>query len=168
MDRKCNCSLPYKVNRRCVYEGKCRSRCIIYEVECSMCDTIYIGNTKQTFKKIMYGHFSNLQRILKNGKKSDSFPAHFAQHFSTTKSRTDLRKYTTFKGIKQLNLIGALETLTKTNCNLCMQECVTILKKLCDKCVTVMNKNSEIYGASRHKTTFYRFCLSTDGPVFNR
>ena len=23
MDRECNCSLPSKVNRKCVYEGKC-------------------------------------------------------------------------------------------------------------------------------------------------
>ena len=30
MDRKCNCSLPSKVNGKCVYKGKCRSRCIIY------------------------------------------------------------------------------------------------------------------------------------------
>ena len=60
IDRKCNCSLPSKVNGKCVYKGKCRSRCIIYEVKCCMCDTIYIGNTQQTFKKIMDGHFSDL------------------------------------------------------------------------------------------------------------
>ena len=69
MDKKCNCSLPYKFNVKCVYEGKCRSRCIIYELKCSMCDAIYIGNTQQTFKKIMDGHFSDLQSLLKNGKK---------------------------------------------------------------------------------------------------
>ena len=56
MDRECNCSLPYKVNVKCVYEGKCRSRCIINEVKCCMRDAIYIGNTQQTFKKRMDGH----------------------------------------------------------------------------------------------------------------
>ena len=45
MDRECNFSLPYKVNGKCVYEGKCRSKCIIYEVKFSMCDAIYRGNT---------------------------------------------------------------------------------------------------------------------------
>ena len=45
MDRECNCSLPSKVNIKCVYEGKCRSKCIIYQVECRKCDAIYIGNT---------------------------------------------------------------------------------------------------------------------------
>ena len=30
-----------------------------------------------------------------------------------------------------------------------------------------MNKNLEIYGAYRHKTSFCWFCLNTDDPVFN-
>ena len=80
MDRECNCSLPSKVNGKCVYEGKCRSICIIYEVKYCMCDAIYIGNTNQTLKKRMDDNFSDLQRLLKNGQKSDSFAAHFVQH----------------------------------------------------------------------------------------
>ena len=67
-----------------------------------MCDAIYIGNTQQNFKKIMDGHVSDLQRLLKNGQKSDSFAAHFVQHFNNTKSRTDLHKYMTSKVINQL------------------------------------------------------------------
>ena len=82
MDRECNCSLPSKVNGKCVYKGKCCSKCIIYQEECRKCDAIYIGNTQQTFKKRMYGHFSDLQRLLKNGQKSDSFAAHFVQHYN--------------------------------------------------------------------------------------
>ena len=132
-----------------------------------MCDAIYIGNTQQTFKKRMDGHFSNLIRLLKNGHKSDSFAAHFEQHFNTTTSRTDLRKYMPFKVVKQLSPIGEMKTFTKPNCNLCMEERLTILKKLRDKRVTIMNKNSEIYGACRHKTCFHIFCLSTDDPVLN-
>ena len=85
-----------------------------------MCDAIYIGNTQQTLKK-MDGHFSDLQRLLKNGKKSDSFAAYFVQHFNTTTSCTDLRKYMMFKVVKQLNPIGPMKTFTKPNCNLCMQ-----------------------------------------------
>ena len=103
----------------------------------------------------MDGHFSNLQRVLKNGQKSDSFAAHFVQHFNNTTSHTYLRKFRTFKVLKQLNPIGAMKTFTKPNCNLCIQEGLTILKKLRDKRVTVMNKNSEIYGACWHKTIFH-------------
>ena len=132
-----------------------------------MCDAIYIGITQKTFKKRMNGHFSNLLRLLKNGQKSYSFAAHFEQHLNTTTSRTDLCKYMMFKVVKQLNPIGAMKTFTKPNCNICMEERLTILKKLCDKRVTIMNKNSEIYGAFRHKTCFHRIFLSTDNPVLN-
>ena len=95
----------------------------------------------------MDGHFSDILRLLKNGQKSDSFSAHFEQHFNSTTSRTYLRKYTTFKVLKQINPIGAMKTFTKPNCNLCMEEHLTIFKRLGDKRVTIINKNSEIYGA---------------------
>ena len=127
MDRECNCFLPSKVKGKCVYKGKCRSRCIIYEVNYCMCDPIYIGNTQHTFKKRMDGRFSGLQRLLINGQKSDSFAAHFVQHFNNTTSSTDSRECMLFKVLKQLNLIGTMKTFTKPNCNLCMQERLTIL-----------------------------------------
>ena len=92
-------------------------------------------------------HFSDLQRLLKNGQKSDSFSAQFVQHFNTTTSHTDIRKYMTFKVVKQLNLIGAMKIFTKPNRNICMQERLTILKNLHDKRVTVMNNNHHTYGA---------------------
>ena len=141
IDRECNCSLPSKVNGKCVYEGKCRNKCLIYEVKCSMCDAIYKGNTQQTFKKITDGRFSDLLRLLKNGQKPDPLAAHFDQHFNATTSHTDLRKYMAFKVVKQINLIGAMKTFTKPSYNLCMKKRLTILKKVHDKCVTFMNKN---------------------------
>ena len=87
-----------------------------------MCDAIFIDNTQQTFKKIMDGHLSDLQRLLKNRQKSDSFSAHFSQHFNNTTTHTDLRKCMTFKAIKQLNPIGAMKTFAKPNYNLCIQD----------------------------------------------
>ena len=140
----CNCFLPSKVNVKCVYEGKCHSKCIIYEVKFSMCDAIYIGNTQQTLKKRMHGHFSDLLRLLKKIQRSESFAAHFGHHFNATTSRTDLPKYLTFKKVKRLNPIGAMKTFTKPNFNLCMEECWTILKNLRDKRVTIM-KNIQRY-----------------------
>ena len=65
-----------------------------------MCDDMYIDNNQQTIKKRMDGNFSDLQRLLKNGKKLDTFAAHFVQNFNNTMSRTDLRKCVTFKVIK--------------------------------------------------------------------
>ena len=72
-------------------------KCNIYQVECRKCDAIYIGNTQKTFKKRMDGHFSELLCLLKNRQKSDSFSAHFVQHFNTTTSHTELPKFMTFK-----------------------------------------------------------------------
>ena len=46
-----------------------------------------------------------------------------------------------------------------------MEKCLKILKKLRDKRVIIMNKNSYIYGACRYKTTFRPFFLSTYDPV---
>ena len=66
----------------------------------------------------MDDHFSAVRCLLKKRQKSDSFSAHFEQHFNPTSSRTDLRKYTKLKLVKQINLIGAMETFTKPNCNL--------------------------------------------------
>ena len=102
----------------------------------------------------MDGHLFDILRILKNGQKPDSFAAHFKEHFNTTTSRTDIRKYMTFKVVKQINPIGAMKIFTKPSCNLCMEKRLTILKKLRDKSITVMNKNPDIYGACKHKTTF--------------
>ena len=90
----------------------------------------------------MDSHLSDLQRLLKNGQKSDSFAAHFKHHFNTTKSLTYLCKYITFKLVKELNLIGKMKTFTNINCNLYMEEHLTILKNIHDKRVTVMNNNS--------------------------
>ena len=92
-----------------------------------MCDAIYIGSTQQTFRKRIDNHFSDLLLLLKNGKKSDSSAAQSEQHFNATTSHTDLRKYMTFKVVKHLNPIGALKTFTKPNCNLYMEERLTIL-----------------------------------------
>ena len=112
MDRECNFYLPSTFNGKCVYEGKFRSKCITYKVKCSTCDAIYIGNTQQTFKKIMDGHLYDLLRLLKNVKQSDSFAAHFGQQFNSTTSRTDLRKYMTFKVVKQINTNGEIKLQT--------------------------------------------------------
>ena len=70
----------------------------------------------------------------------------------------------TFKVVIQINPIDAMKIFTKPNCNLCMEEHLTILKKLREKCAAVMNNNLEIYGACQ-KTTFHQFYKITDDPV---
>ena len=120
MDRECNWSLPSYVNGKCVHEGKLQKNVLVYEVRCSMRETLYIGKTQHTFKKIIEGHFSKMLSLPKNRQKWDSFADHFEQHFKSTTSRTDLCKCMTFKLVKQFNPIGARKTFMKPDFNLCM------------------------------------------------
>ena len=48
-----------------------------------------------------------------------------------------------------------------------MEERLTILNNICDKHVTVMNKNSEVYGAFRKKLLSIDFAYAMMTP-FNR
>ena len=63
----------------------------------------------------------------------------------------------TFKVVNKLNLIETIKYFTKPNCNLCMEERLTILKKLRDKQTTLMNINSEIYGSDDTKQLYINF-----------
>ena len=97
MDRECNCSLPSKVNEKCVYEGKFRNTFLIYEVKFLMCDAVYKCNTQKTLKKRMGGHFYDILRLLKTRQKPDSFSSHFEKQFNATTSHTYLLIYLAFK-----------------------------------------------------------------------
>ena len=78
-----------------------------------MSANIYIGNTQKTFKRGMDGHFYDLLCPFRIKLKSNSVVAHSKQHFNSTTSCIDLRKYITFKVIKPPNLIGAKDIFTK-------------------------------------------------------
>ena len=93
-----------------------------------MCEAIYVGNTQQPQNNIIDGHFSVLLHILKNRQKPVSFLAYFEQHFNATTLHTDLGKHMTFKVVNQLKPIVAIKPFMKSNCNLCMEERLTILK----------------------------------------
>ena len=107
--------------------------CLIYEVKCSLFEYMYIDNTQKTFKKITDSHLSNVQHLLKNGQKSDSLAAQYGQHHKYGIPRMDLRKCITFKVVKKFNPIGSLKSFMKPNFNLCIEEHLTILKRLRDK-----------------------------------
>ena len=99
-------------------------------------------------------HFFNTQRLLKNGQKSDSFAAHFEKRIKSTTSHTDLCNCVAFKVVNHLNPIGVMKSFTKPNCTIFVEEHLTILKRICDRNVTLINKNTEIYGVCLHRTNF--------------
>ena len=53
----------------------------------------------------------------------------------------------TFKVVCQLNTIDTMEILMKHSCMICMEERLTVLKRICDKCVTFIKKDSKIDSA---------------------
>ena len=61
----------------------------------------------------MDGNFFDVQRIIKNVKKSDSFTTHYKKHFKPTLYCTDLHKCVALKVINQINPIGSMESFTK-------------------------------------------------------
>ena len=69
------------------------------------------------------------------------------------------------KEVTQIKPVAEMKSFTEHKCNICMEERLNILNKLRDKNVTLMKKDSEIYGAFWHKTTFHQFFLSADDTV---
>ena len=57
-----------------------------------MYDTIYRGNTQQKPKKRIDDNLYDVQHIIKNGQKPDSFVANYEKHFKYIMLRIDLRK----------------------------------------------------------------------------
>ena len=80
----------------------------------------------------MNGYFSNIIRLLKDGKKSDLFSAHFGRQFKSTMSCTDLLKCMEFKVVNQINPIGAMKSFMKPNCNPWMEEHLMLLENIRD------------------------------------
>ena len=78
-------------------------------------EDIYIGNTQQTFKKLMAGHFSDIQHMVKNGQKPDSFAAHQEKHFKYAIARNYLLNCTMLKVFNQINTIRGLKLFTETD-----------------------------------------------------
>ena len=128
MHRDCNCNKNCKVNGLCAYNGDCRKCCIVYKVTCRICGEIYIGNTQQTLKDRMKGHYNDVQQLVQNGKFSDSFARHFSQHFSVKPSPQQQRDIMKFEIISSVNPISAMKTFGKHECTLCMGERLNIQK----------------------------------------
>ena len=134
-----NCLNQYKFNIKCIHKVKFRRKCLIYKVKCKFCNIyIYIDNTQQTLNKRIYNKFSNVRHILTNVQKSDSFTSHYNQHLKYTTSCTYISKFIMFKIVKHINNIRSIKTFIKHKCSLCMEECLIIIKRLCDKHVTLM------------------------------
>ena len=127
---------------------------MVYSATCRLCKYTYIGNTQQTLKKRMLGHFNDVKKLVNDGISSDSFAEHFSTHFSLSPFNDDLGKSVNFGIIWQGNPISLTKTFGKRNCQLCLKENLTIVSQNLKK-EKILNSCSKIYGACHHKTAFY-------------
>ena len=67
--------------------------------------------------------------------------------------------------MKYPNPNETMKTLTKPSCNISMEELLTVLRNICDKHVTLVNRNFDIYRVCWHKTTLHSFLLRTSDSI---
>ena len=72
-------------------------------------------------------------------------------------SLMDLRKFIMFNIVNHIYPFGEMEYYIKLNYNLCMEERLTILKNICEKNITLMNKIVDIRGLSAQNNSPYIF-----------
>ena len=90
---ECNCNKNTKENGECIYGGDCWASNVVYKAECRCCGKIYVGNTQQKLKTRMGQHFLETKNLANgNGKTSNSFAKHFAQHLKTKMEKGEIKK----------------------------------------------------------------------------
>jgi hypothetical protein len=102
------------------------------------------------------------------GKASDSFVKHFAIHQKQRTTKLNVREAPTKVKVSILwqgNPISCNKSFGKMNCFLCMKERILILKHLRENPDIIINSNSEIYRACRHKLKFHRYATTMSFPA---
>jgi hypothetical protein len=117
----------------------------------------------QQHVKRMQGHFQDVKKLFKLGKKSDSFATHFA---ASIPEETELSwvkcKVNKFVKIKVDILwkgdpLTCIKTFGTRSCKLCNKERMALLKLTRSNPNKVINKCNKIYGTCHHKMRFHWF-----------
>ena len=157
--RDCNCSKPNKLeNLECTHEGKCRQSCVACKVRCNTCEKFCISSTQNFLKKRIQAHVYNAVKLASKGIHSDSFAKHFAFHFKSpaTISAKHIKPLPTVTTINKLDLILASRDFGTDKFQLCIEERIEIDSAwLKDSQKNLINKNTEICGACRHKAKLH-------------
>jgi hypothetical protein len=95
MDRPCNCNKSTLLdNGHCLYEDQCRKSMVVYDLECKLCNSHYVGKTQQYLKERTQEHFGDVWKVIETGRekygpnwrgsgsyaRADAFAKHFADH----------------------------------------------------------------------------------------
>ena len=116
LNRECNCSSTTKVKVTCDYKGDYRARCVFYKVTCKKCLSVYVRNTQNTLKKIMEHNFLDMAQKVQQDKSSDTFAAHFAQHFDRKPTPQQCCERIKFEILSKVKPIVMVKTWSKSSC----------------------------------------------------
>ena len=124
---------------------------------CKKCLSVYVGNTQNTPQKRMEQHFQDMAQKVQHHKNSDTFVAHFVQHFDQKPTPQQCREIMRFKIFSKVKPIRSTKTWIKSSCTVFMKERLEIVSRSQRRYVKLMYTCSEIYGAYRHNPRFHSF-----------
>ena len=105
----------------------------------------------------MEQHFQNVAQKVPHNKNSDTFAAHFAQHFDQKPTQQHCREIMKFEILSMVNPIGSVKTWDKSSCNLCIKGRLEIFSCSQRRYGKLINTCSEIYAACLHNPRLHRF-----------
>ena len=80
--RNCNCNIANKdADGKCIFNRKCRTSCVIYELQCKISKTKCIGQTQQHLKDRTNQYLNDVLQLKNREIYSDSLVNHFVKFF---------------------------------------------------------------------------------------
>ena len=172
-DWTCNCGQQAKRDGECIWNGKCRAKCVIYHYKCLKCAAEYVGSTQQPCKKRLGQHCGDARRFVYKDEKSDKFADHFGKHRievleddgRTVEDRIEEleEKKRKGEGDDEISKIRAMvkpgilwdgngltvgRSFGKDSCMLCNMEKFYLFDRR--RVVKVLNQNNEFFAKCRH------------------
>ena len=140
--RKCNYSQNLMVDRACIFQGKCRTKCVIYKATCIPTGKVYIRKTAIFLKQRFSSHYNDAQALanvpLSSSQElavpASSLSHHLSEIVNTENAdevlvrAADVRNLTLVEVIWKGDPISCLSSFGEVSCKLCMKEKVEILK----------------------------------------
>jgi hypothetical protein len=148
---------------------------VVYDLECKLCNSHYVGKTQQYLKERTQEHFGDVWKVIETGRekygpnwrgsggyaRADAFAKHFADHCrdcnSSNEVRKKLKQIVSPTIIWQGDTIRCMKTARTLQCKICMTERKEILHRFRSDKTKIMNDNSDIYSSCKCKGRFHKF-----------
>ena len=111
------------------------------------------GKHSKILKNRMEQHFQDVAQKLQYDKDSETFVAHFAQHFDQKPIPQQCRNVLKFEILSTVNPIRSMSS----SCTLCMKERLKIISHSQHRYKKLINSCSWVFGSSHHNLRFHRF-----------